>query len=527
MANAPLEFMGVRSTDAAKACLAACMRASGDGQSAALCEQEVDWRSNYYLHFLKANELMLKRSPQKAIDMCFAGLKECRSVFGVDGTSLAQIETGWQYNRDDISQPTFLAEVIVGTGARTQFACPIGRDSSKNLYELVETLRELVHKGAAEPSVVKSIERLCANESWLDGKSTNHVFAVLGAGSQMGPARTLLSMGCTVIAIDLDGRPQLWEKLIEHAKSTNGTLIMPKRLGSSTIGCNVLTEFIHIAEWILNVANEQCPGKRIVVATFLYADGALFSRLAVAADAIAAAILSKRPDTALQSLCSPTECFSVPIEANKEASRRYHSLSVHTPWMRLVETISMGRYLERNAPLRVMGVKESGRLHLLQDSFVWQQGPNYAFSKLVQRWRNLIHWWHGGTVSSNVAPASLTVSVMHNRLIRAGMLGCQFFGIVPFEPETSNSLMTALALHDLNHNADLANSDQEDPRKTHGGHPLDLFQSNAVHGGTWRCAFKTNSYTEVSAVIYGLKFSAPFGAAILAAAMAGKTLSKL
>ena len=41
---------------------------------------------------------------------------------------------------------------------------------------------------------------------------------------------------------------------------------------------------------------------------------------------------------------------------------------------------------------------------------------------------------------------------------------------------------------------------------------MDLFTTNAVHGGTWRCAFKTNSYTEVSAVIYGIKAAAPYGA---------------
>ena len=190
----------------------------------------------------------------------------------------------------------------------------------------------------------------------------------------------------------------------------------------------------------------------------------------------------------------------------------------------------MGRYLERNKPLRVRGVEESGREHLLQDSFVWQQGPNYAFAKLVQRWRNLLHWWgKGSAVTSNVAPASLTVSVMHNRLIRAGMLGCQFFGIVPFQPATSNSLMTVLALHDLSKFQD----EESDPRRMLSGHPMDLFMANAVHGGTWRCAFKTNSYTEVSAVIYGLKSAAPYGAVATAVgvlaskAMSGRGSSRL
>ena len=81
---------------------------------------------------------------------------------------------------------------------------------------------------------------------------------------------------------------------------------------------------------------------------------------------------------------------------------------------------------------------------------VWQQGPNYAFAKLVQRWRAIVSRHCGHVVVSNVAPASLTESVMHNRLVNAGMRGCEFFGIVPFTPRTSTALMTALMIHDLN-----------------------------------------------------------------------------
>jgi hypothetical protein len=43
--------------------------------------------------------------------------------------------------------------------------------------------------------------------------------------------------------------------------------------------------------------------------------------------------------------------------------------------------------------------------------------------------------------------------------------------------------------------------------------PLQLMQENAVHGGTWRAPFKTNSYTEVCAVLYFLGLSRPYVAA--------------
>jgi hypothetical protein len=68
--------------------------------------------------------------------------------------------------------------------------------------------------------------------------------------------------------------------------------------------------------------------------------------------------------------------------------------------------------------------------------------------------------------------------------------------------------MTALALHDINAPASAASP------TTQLSHPLNLFQENAVHGGTWRCAFKTNSYTEVSALLhYGAKIG-PWAAAV-------------
>ena len=50
-----------------------------------------------------------------------------------------------------------------------------------------------------------------------------------------------------------------------------------------------------------------------VLGTFLYADGGIFLRLSAAADAVTKAICVARPDTAMISLCSPTEGEKQPI----------------------------------------------------------------------------------------------------------------------------------------------------------------------------------------------------------------------
>ena len=70
--------------------------------------------------------------------------------------------------------------------------------------------------------------------------------------------------------------------------------------------------------------------------------------------------------------------------------------------------------------------------------------------------------------------------------------------------------MAALALHDLfsgstgdaaeeavsssstDRTTNTATASADDRSRHDGHHPMDLFKTNAVHGGVWRCAFKTN-----------------------------------
>ena len=513
---------GNKSTFAAKQALHDSLLAANAPLLAKQCLQETNWRANYYQHFLHLNAAMLK-SPHLCLHASIAGLASLRSTFQFDRLLLSQVE-----NRPPVTPP-LSTTVVHGQGSSQPFTCPMDK-KEHNLTSLTQKIQSLVERGAAEPSVLTSVQRLAQHPEWLSKKElSSFTFAVLGAGSQMGPTKALLRMGATVLAIDLKGRDDMWDRLSEYARHTPGTLVIPMShvdgtaVDSSTSirGCDILSDFESISRWIV----EQSFHKRIVIGGFLYADGALFARIAVAADAVIQAVCHIRADTALISLCSPTEVFSVPKAANQEATRRYHSLNVHTPWERTIGLVSNQRYLQQNTP-RVVTADNGRDTFLLQDSQVWQQGPNYAFAKLIQRWRNVVareqgqHW-----VSSNVAPASLTKSVMSNSLIRAGMLGCQFFGIVPFEPGTSNSLMTALAIHDLRCTGSSANP------TTVLKNPLDLFIENAVHGGTWRCAYVTNSYTEVSAALYGLKVVAPYVAVAVGASYwkrnAGSTTSRL
>jgi hypothetical protein len=121
---------------------------------------------------------------------------------------------------------------------------------------------------------------------------------------------------------------------------------------------------------------------------------------------------------------------------------------------------------------------------------VIQQGPNYAFAKRVQHWRAVVAQEDGIIVSTNIAPASHTVSVRKQKLLAAAYDGSKLFGVEIFNPQTSSALMTALLLHDIFFPESKPSSD----------HPFGLFMYGAVHGGMWRQPYSLRSIVEVAAV---------------------------
>jgi hypothetical protein len=148
--------------------------------------------------------------------------------------------------------------------------------------------------------------------------------------------------------------------------------------------------------------------------------------------------------------------------------------------------VSGGRLLQRNyAPGSDPG---------LNDSLVPQQGPNYALAKRLQRWRATVAARDGVTVSLNVAPPTRTRSVVKNRALASAYAGAHRFGIEVFEPATSNTLMAALLVHDLQ---------TSDTEAGQARAPWLAEADGAVHGGLWRTAYDPRSALGL-AVVLGL-----------------------
>merc|ERR1712071_99348 len=133
------------------------------------------------------------------------------------------------------------------------------------------------------------------------------------------------------------------------------------------------------------------------------------------------------------------------------------------------------------------------------------QGPNYALAKRMQHWRAVIARSKGSIVSSNIAPATSTVSVTQNRTFAWAYEGMPYFK--PYEifaPESSNAIMTALLFFDLNDPSSAGN-----PR-TKLNNPNQLFSYGSFNGGAWRCAYEVDSIGEASVFVYFGRVAKPY-----------------
>eukprot|EP00039_Didymoeca_costata_P011815 m.167045 g.167045 ORF g.167045 m.167045 type:complete len:129 (+) comp15300_c0_seq6:1340-1726(+) len=98
----------------------------------------------------------------------------------------------------------------------------------------------------------------------------------------------------------------------------------------------------------------------------------------------------------------------------------------------------------------------------------------------------------------------------------AGMYGAEHFKLESFEPDTSNSVLLGILLHDVNNSHSLANPASGAIRRS----PIWIFSENACHGGAFRAPYKINSVTEVAAVVYAVQ-SPPVYVSIAVGAVLG------
>lgn len=473
---------GARSTSAlGRAVVADALRAT-DPTGARAAERETSWRSGYLLH--------LRRLVEAGIPSADAALAIARDGLASVHARMRVVEPGGAelgLDRVFAAPPgrELRSASVRGTAApERELSVPLHRDRLRG-DALLRKADEWVRLGVAEPSAAEAVRAVVANPDWLD--LSDRTVIVLGAGAEMGPLQALLRWGATVVGLDLP-RPALWRRVLETARRSAGTLVVPVHPGAGSgaagageaspeaAGADLLEELPAIAGWLAALDGP------LVLGDYVYADGAANVRAAVAVDVLREELRRRRGDLAFAFLATPTDVFAVPTDAVAHSARAYAGRSrLGRLAGRPLRTLSGGRLLRRAyAPGDGPGIN---------DSLVPQQGPNYALAKRLQRWRAAEARDGGMLVSLNVAPPTRTRSVVRNRALAAAYAGAHRFGVEVFEPATSNTLMAALLVHDLRTgSAGL-------------GHPWRDEAACAVHGGLWRTAYDPRSALGLAALL--------------------------
>ncbi|HEX3705796.1 MAG TPA: hypothetical protein VHV76_04120 [Mycobacteriales bacterium] len=446
--------------------------AAVDPVGALAAERETSWRSGYVAHFRRMVEAGLA-TPEDWNAIASAGLDAFH-----DGLVVVDADGTEQPLRSILDRPVGHALQTVevkGEGSRDDDLALPYRGQKLRGEEIHEQLARWVADGVIEPSTASAVGTVVDHPDWL--RLDGHTVAVLGAGSQMGPLPALLRWGATVAAIDVPSA-ELWRRLLSDARGSAGHLLTPATDGSEDperAGTDLLVDGPAVADWLAEV-----PG-RLVIGNYTYADGADHVRLSAAVDLVGERVRQQRDDVTLAFLATPTDAFVVPEDAVADSIDRYRRRSrVGKLAGRPLRAVSRGNLLQRAyLPGTDLGIC---------DALVPIQGPNYALAKRLQRWRATTARAAGVDVSLNVAPSTRTRSVVKNRALAAAYAGAHRFGVEVFEPDTANTLMAALLVHDLN------------SPEVELSHPWQHEASNAAHGGLWRSAYAPRSALGLAAV---------------------------
>eukprot|EP01095_Lingulamoeba_sp_RSL-Kostka_P001173 TRINITY_DN1165_c5_g1_i1.p1 TRINITY_DN1165_c5_g1~~TRINITY_DN1165_c5_g1_i1.p1 ORF type:complete len:531 (+),score=220.26 TRINITY_DN1165_c5_g1_i1:70-1662(+) len=477
---------------------------AGNDELAQKILTEKNWRKNYNKLVVEHVKACLQ-SPEAAYGAAEAGIKTLQESFnfkrGEEVTPLLEA----MENIDG----TFELGRIKGTGKqKTKLEVPY---HGKIVHDIM--LKKLVKDwqkyGTIEKSCADSIINVVDNKDWID--LSEEYFVLFGASSAMGPYLTLMELGANIIAIDINRR-NTWEFLIEKAKKSSGTLYFPLSKPQSEIkddeelynsaGCDLLSQTPEIKNWLLSLF----PEEEFTVGCYVYLDSEAHVRLALACDVITQYLIKNREFSVnLAYLCTPTDIHVIAEEASQAALNNYNEMGLANISVLPIRTFFGNKYLTKNAIPPIAGA--NGENFYIVDGLVNAQGPNYALAKRMQHWRAILARKNECVVSSNVAPSTATKSVVHNRQFAWAYDGMPFFKPIEiFEQETSNAIMCALLINDINNEKSVSNPESSAIELKN---PFELFRYNACHGGVSRCAYKVGSIGEVSVLIHFVKVLKP------------------
>ncbi|MGH2790694.1 MAG: hypothetical protein ACRDJ0_06880 [Actinomycetota bacterium] len=486
---------GRRSSLASGRRIFAAAARSTDERLASRIEATDNWRKQYMGPVRALVESGICSSADATL-IARAGLQatqdELTFVRGDDETSVAE---AFSNNREEAFQTATIEGVERGGVAHVSIPY---RGSRLAGDDLQRQLDEWERAGVIEPSCALAIREVLASPGWLD-LSDLHV-AMLGAASEMGPLTSLCSWGANVLAVDLP-RPRLWRRIVEVARRGRGRLLVPVRRTPvdhedicNHAGADLLTRAPEVRTWL---AGFDGP---LTVGNYVYADGGNFVCLAAVVDTLIEDLSRERADLSVAYLATPTDVYAVPSEmASAAITQRPRGVSgaVHA----VARAATRHRLYSPNYGELIND--GDGRSWGISDCLVPQQGSNYALAKALQRWRAIAARDAGHISSANLAPATITRSVVSNRVLAAAYAGAPSYGVEIFEPATSAALMATLLVHDLRNGKAVANPEM------HLQHPYELWTDAAAHGGLLRLPYEPRSVLPLAALRGLVKVNRP------------------
>jgi len=458
--------------------------------------KEKKWRKAYPDYVSQLNEISIK-NPQSAMTIAQNGLNAAHESIRFLRNDK---ESSLNEAMDMYSGSRFFTGIVKGDHAQSSpryFSMPY-KNKLLSGDDLLEQIKTWQTKGIFEPSFGHALQNVMDHPEWMD--LSDRYFVLLGAGAEIGPLQTLLKFGANIIAVDLD-RPDIWERLIKIARRSSGTLYIPMnkpftedmtdRQLAACAGADLIQYAPEIRTWIMET------DKPLTIGSYAYLDGVKHIQIAMAMDAIIQDITSKRKNISLAFLLTPTDSIAVPMEASDHSMERFRARSENKALPALIRFLSRGTVFARNS--RKILKSEQGKTYGLVNNILTQQGPSYMLAKNLHRWRSLVARNQGVCVSANMAPSTTTRSVFKNKLFAAAYAGFKHFDGEAFFSKTTNAMMTAALINDLNDEKSAANPDK------HLDNPLELFMHSSNHGGLWRIAYQTKSVLLYSVMMGSLK----------------------
>ena len=229
----------------------------------AVVKDKRKWRFKYQKHVVKNVETSA-RSRENALGIAEHGLTYLHENFRFvrDGTETSLRDAMKQHTENNWSTGRVQGNGPVRSEAYLQHVPFSAPTKGKELRgaELRVQVDKWVRQGVIEVDAGQALLHMAEDPNALaDLKST--WFVLFGATSAMGPLEILLSMGATVVAIDLD-RGSIWKNILKKAKASGSTVLFPIKSGKAQseyssdaelaedCGANLLEDTPEIRNWL-------------------------------------------------------------------------------------------------------------------------------------------------------------------------------------------------------------------------------------------------------------------------------------